>query len=144
MPRGRKSAESVAITPMLPGAGRPEPPGELSECEARIFRDVVDSLPAHWVDLAGRLILQRVASEAALAEHVEGRIRELLSDDAADAKQIAALTLTHTTLAKSIAFLLGQLRATPKTRMLPRDATAGLAPTRREPGSRPWEITARQ
>jgi hypothetical protein len=145
MPRGRKSAESMAVaefTPMLPGAGRPEPPAELAPGEAKVWRDIVDSLPGHWVDLAGQQILRRLACQSALAEQVEGRIRELLSDDAADSKQLAALTVTHTTLAKSIAFLLSQLRATPKSRMQPRDTAARLAPSHREPRTRPWEIRA--
>ena len=57
-------------------------------------------------------------------------------------KELAALTVTHTTLSKSLAFLLGALRATPKSRMTPRDAGRGLEPTYRAATSRPWDIKA--
>jgi hypothetical protein len=104
---------------------------------------VVDALPGHWIDPGGgQLILRRLACQSALAEQVEERIRELLSADIADNKELAALTVTHTTLAKSVAYLLGQLRASPKSRMMPRDTAARLAPSDRQPGSRPWEIRA--
>ena len=56
MPRGRKSAASVEVTPMLPGSGRPEPPASLSPVEARAWRDVIDALPGFWIDSAGELI----------------------------------------------------------------------------------------
>jgi hypothetical protein len=29
MPRGRKSAASISVVPVLPGRGRPEPPDDL-------------------------------------------------------------------------------------------------------------------
>jgi hypothetical protein len=141
--RGRKAAAAVEITPMMPGAGRPEPPVALGEAEARVWRDIVDALPGHWIDPGGgQQILLRLACQSALAEQVEQQIRDLLCDDPVDSKQLAALTVTHTTLAKSIAYLLAQLRATPKSRMQPRDTAARLEPSHREPRTRPWEIRA--
>jgi hypothetical protein len=78
MPRGRKSAASVEVTPMLPGSGRPEPPASLSPVEARCWRDVIDALPGFWVDTAGQLILRRLAIQTAFVEHLEQQIREQL------------------------------------------------------------------
>jgi hypothetical protein len=43
----RQSASSLTIVPLVPGQGRPEPPGELDALERRLWRDVVDALPAH-------------------------------------------------------------------------------------------------
>jgi hypothetical protein len=141
--RGRKSAAAVELTPMMPGGGRPEPPAALDELEARIWRDVVDALPGHWVDLAGQLILRRLVCQAAIAERKEQRIRELLHDDSVAAGEVIDnLTVSHAAVAKTVAYLLTQLRATPRSRMVPRDATTALAPSRREPASRPWEIRA--
>jgi hypothetical protein len=142
MSRGRKPAAAVEITPMMPGAGRPEPPAELDPIEARIWRDVVDALPGHWIDLAGQLILRRLVCQAAIAERKEQRIRQL-SCDASDAasEQLDALAVSHTAVAKTVAYLLTQLRATPRSRMMPRDVK--FEPSHREPESRPWEIRAR-
>ena len=144
MPRGKKSAASAQITPLLPGAGRLAPPSELSQVEARIWRDVLDALPGHFVGPGGdSQVLRRVAAEGALAEDMERRIRELLTAGTPEAqKELAALTVTHTTLSKSLASLLGSLRATPKSRMTPRDAGRGLEPTYRAATSRPWDIKA--
>jgi hypothetical protein len=141
MPRGRKSVASIEVTPMLPGSGRPEPPAVLDPIEARIWRDVIDALPSHWVDLAAQLVLRRLVCQAAIAERKEQRIRQLLCEDsdAAD-EQIDALAVSHSATAKTVAYLLTQLRATPRSRMVPRDAR--MEPSRREPASRPWEIRA--
>jgi hypothetical protein len=138
--RGRKSAAAVEITPMMPGAGRPEPPAELNEVEAKIWHDVVDALPGHWIDLAGQLILRRLVCQAAFAERKERKLRELWNDSAAADEAIDALAASHGVTAKTVAYLLTQLRATPRSRMVPRDAR--FEPSRREPESRPWEIRA--
>jgi hypothetical protein len=139
----RKSAASAEITALLPGAGRLEPPSDLAPAEARAWRDIADALPGHWIDPGGgQAILRRVVAQVALAEHVEGRIRELLAGGVPEAKELASLTLTHSTLAKSIALLLGVLRATPKSRLTPRDASQALTPSRRSPATRPWEVRA--
>src|SRR5215831_11320853 len=64
MPRGRKSAASLSVVPVLPGRGRPEPPTDLDILEQRIWHEVVDALPGHWLDTAGQLILRRLAAQA--------------------------------------------------------------------------------
>ena len=97
---------------LLPGAGRLAPPSELSPVEARIWQDVLDALPGHFVGPGGdSQVLRRVAAEGALAEDMERRLRELLTAGTPEAqKELAALTVTHTALSKSLAFLLGALR----------------------------------
>jgi hypothetical protein len=140
MPRGKKSAASMEVTPMLPGSGRPEPPASLSPVEAQCWNDVVDSLPGFWIDTAGQLILRRLAIQTAFVEHLEQQIRDLLQDGAADDAKLVALTGIHIQVSKSVTYLLTQLRATPKARILPRDQR--MEPSRREPESRPWEIRA--
>jgi hypothetical protein len=56
MPRGRKSAASLLVIPVLPRRGRPEPPADLDALEQRVWREVVDALPGHWLDSAGCLV----------------------------------------------------------------------------------------
>ena len=56
----RRSAADLSIVPLLPGKGRPEPPKELDQIEARAWNDVVDALPGRWLDPAGQLVLRRV------------------------------------------------------------------------------------
>lgn len=125
---------------MLPGGGRPEPPASLSPAEARAWRDVIDALPGFWIDTAGQLILRRLAIQTAFVEHLEQQIRDLLQDGVPDDAKLTALAAIHAQTAKSVAYLLAQLRASPRSRMVPRDAR--FEPSRREPASRPWEIRA--
>jgi hypothetical protein len=139
----RRSAADLSIVPMLPGKGRPAPPKALDQVEARAWNDIVDALPSQWIDSA-QLVLRRVAAQVAIAERVEDRLRDLaLMDDTPEGLEADALLATmHRETAKSIVHGLTALRATPRSRMAPRE---GRAKFERGPGPfRPWEIVARK
>ena len=139
MPRGRKSAASLSVVPIVPGEGRPEPPDSLDALEQQIWRDVVDALPAHWLDAAGQLILRRLIAQAAISDRREVRLRQLRAqgqDGGEEADELAAL---HGVSAKTVAYLLGQLRATPRSRIVARAAGPQFEQVSR---LRPWEIKA--
>jgi len=136
----RRSASSQVI-PIVPGYGRPTPPPGLDAVEKRIWRDVVDALPDHWLDPAGQLILRRLVAQAAIAERREARLRQLRAQGSIDEEeQIDALAALHSVTAKTVAYLLTQLRATPRSRMVAR--TAGPL-VEQAPTTRPWDIKAR-
>jgi len=136
----RRSASSQ-VTPIVPGHGRPTPPRGLDAIEKRIWRDVVDALPDHWLDPAGQLILRRLVAQAAIAERREARLRQLRAQGSIDEEeQIDALAALHSVTAKTVAYLLTQLRATPRSRMVAR--TAGPL-VEQAPTTRPWDIKAR-
>jgi hypothetical protein len=136
----RKAGAALAVVPTLPGRGRPEPPAELDPVEQRIWREVIDALPGHWVDTAGQLVLRRLAAEAAVSESQEIRLRQLRAEGRDDTENAAELIAAHGAVAKIIAHLLTQLRATPYSRMRPRTAGSKLEGV---PESRPWEIRAK-
>ena len=135
----RRSARSQ-ITPIVPGYGRPTPPRGLDAIEKRIWRHVVDALPDHWLDPAGQLILRRLVAQAAIAERREARLRQLRAQGSIDEEEVDALAALHSVTAKTVAYLLTQLRATPRSRMVSR--TAGPL-VEQAPTTRPWEIKAR-
>ena len=139
MPRGRKSAASLSVVPVVPGEGRPEPPDSLDALEQQSWRDVVDALPAHWLDRAGQLILRRLVAQAAISERREARLRQLRAQDQDVGEDADALAALHGVSAKTTAYLLAQLRATPRSRMVSRAAGPQFEQT---PKSRPWEIKA--
>ena len=143
--RGRKSTTSrktIELTPMLPGQGRPEPPPGLSPYEARAWRDVVDSAPGFWLDPAALLILRSLVTQAAIAERKERRMRRLLLlDSSAADEDLEELARSHAETAKAIAYLLTQLRLTPKARILPKGNL--LQGTEAPTSQRPWEIRAK-
>jgi hypothetical protein len=139
MSRGRKSAASLQVVPLVPGQGRPPPPPGLDRLERRVWRDVVAALPAHWLDPAGQLVLRRLVAQAAIAERREARLRAMRAQEQDASEEASELATTHAATAKSVAYLLGQLRATPRSRMVSRDAGPQVE---QAPKFRPWEIKA--
>jgi hypothetical protein len=138
--RGRKSSASLSVVPVVPGQGRPKPPAGLDSLEKRIWRNVVDALPAHWLDPAGQIILRRLVAQAAIAERREARLRQLRAENKDGGEAAAELAALHGVSAKTVAYLLTQLRATPRSRVISRAAGPQLE---QAPKSRPWEIKAR-
>jgi len=136
----RKSAASLAVVPRVPGRGRPEPPSDLDSIEQRIWREVVDALPGHWLDSAGQLVLRRLVAQAAVSERQEARLRQLRAQDQDGGEEAGTLAAQHGVLAKNVAYLLTQLRATPRSQL--RSRAAG-SKVEQAPGWRPWEIRGR-
>jgi hypothetical protein len=139
MRRGRQSAAALSVIPLVPGQGRPPQPAGLDRLERRIWRDVVDALPAHWLDPAGQLVLRRLVAQAAIAERREARLRQLRAQGKDDGEDADALAALHGVSAKIVAYLLGQLRATPRSRMVSRAAGPEVEGA---PKFRPWDIRA--
>jgi hypothetical protein len=130
---------------MLPGRGRPQPPPGLSLLERRIWTDVCDSLPDGWLDLSGQLILRRLEVQCAIAEVKEARIRRLIELDTPSAlEDVTALASDHSDTAKSIAYLLTQLRATPRSRLVSRAAGFDFNSASVDRAERPWEVRAKE
>jgi hypothetical protein len=140
----RRSDADLSIVPMLPGKGRPAPPKALDQTEARAWNDVIDALPGQWVDLAGQIVLRRVAAQIAIAERVEARLRDLATvggdPEALEAERL--LAAMHRETSKAVIHGLSALRATPRSRMAAREGRSKF-----ERGAnvfRPWEIVARK
>jgi hypothetical protein len=136
----RKAAAELAIVPRVPGRGRPEPPADLDPLEQRIWREVVDALPGHWLDRAGQLVLRRLAAQAAVSERQEARLRLLRAQEQDGGEEAAILVAQHGVVAKNVAYLLVQLRATPRSQLRSRAAGSQME---QAPDSRPWEIKAK-
>jgi hypothetical protein len=138
----RRSAADISIVPMLPGKGRPEPPAELDQAEARAWRDVIDALPGQWVDAASQLVLRRVAAQIAVAERLEDRLRRLgeMPTDPEALEAEKAVAAMHRETAKAIIHGLTALRATPRSRMAAREGRSRFE--RGAPSFRPWDIVA--
>ena len=136
----RKPATALAVVPRVPGRGRPEPPAGLDALEQRVWREVVDALPGHWLDTAGQASLRRLVAQAAAAERQELRLRQLRAQEQDGGEEAATLAAQHGALAKNVAYLLSQLRATPRSQLRSRAAGSQME---QAPDSRPWEIRAK-
>src|SRR5262245_54405795 len=104
----RKSAASLTVLPRVPGRGRPTPPPDLDDLESRIWREVIDALPSHWLDSAGQLILRRLAAQVAVSQRQEARLRQLRAQGRDDDRKAAILGAQHGVIAKNVAHLLTQ------------------------------------
>jgi hypothetical protein len=139
MARGRKSAVSLAVVPpALPGE-RPAPPAALDDTEASIWRAIVGALPPAWLDAAAQEVLARAVAQASVCEGMEAQLREKRRRADPDLDAIATLAAQHAASAKALAHLLGVLRATPRSRMVPRGAGRQMAQVARV---RPWEASS--
>jgi hypothetical protein len=112
----------------------------LDELESRVWREVIDALPGHWLDRAGQLVLRRLVAQAAVSERQEVRLRQLRAQEQDGGEEAATLAAQHGVLAKNVAYLLSQLRATPRSQLRSRAAGSQME---QAPDSRPWEIKAR-
>src|SRR5262245_5229630 len=140
MPRGRKSQASLSVVPpAIPGAGRPDPPSHLDAAESQIWRAVVGALPDRWIDAAGEQVLLRLVAQAAVAAGLETRLRALRAQRPPDDDEIAMLAGMHGGVAKSVAYLLTTLRATPRSRIVSRAAGPRIS---KVPRSKPWDTRA--
>ena len=70
-------------------------------------------------------------------ERQEARLRQLRAASRDDGDDAVALAAHHGVIAKNVAHLLDQLRATPKSQLRSRAAGSRAG---RAPGWRPWEI----
>src|SRR5262245_2035894 len=103
MPRGRNRSPAAlsTVSVMVPGQGRPEPPPELDPIEAKAWREVIAALPAYWIDFAGQLVLQRLAAQVAVADRLEGQMRQMRAEGTDESKAAKVLAARHTIAAKS-------------------------------------------
>jgi hypothetical protein len=133
MPR-RKPKLSLVVP--VPGKGRPKPPASLDTRERKAWQAIVASLPDYWIDQAGEMVLRRLCAQVAIAEELEDELRRLRAQEAPDGEVVRALAAAHAERAKVIAHLLGQLRATPKSRAVSRAAGPKIEAV---PSRKPWE-----
>jgi hypothetical protein len=139
MPR-RSEADHLKVVAL--GGPKLEPPKALDADEARAWRAVAASLPDEWTDGGSSLILRRVASMAAWAERDEERLRQLATAEGDHLDVELALRRAHRETTRSLIGALGSLRATPGSRMRPRDAGRAFDRSPAPGDARPWELRA--
>lgn len=136
--RGRKSAASLAVASVVGLTQRPEAPDELTQAEAKVWKQVVDSKPADWftpgdtpllADYCRHVVRQRLISKAINAQ---GKIafadpesykfyRDLLKDSEMETRAIKSLATA--------------LRLTQQSRYTPQAAATATKKQQRKP----WE-----
>jgi hypothetical protein len=130
----QKSRADLAVVPVSFEGARPPPPAELDELEGAIWTAVVDACPPGTIDPAAQEVLRRLVAQAAVAERLEARMRELRAGGHDIGEDSDALTRVHREASKAVANLMASLRATRRSRTRPRDIASDKVPI-----SRPWE-----
>jgi len=94
--RGRKSAadlESADIVALELPDGRPEPPADLSEREAEVWRDAVGCMPARWFGRERWPVLRGYCEHVVAAAHAWSMYSAALHDPNATAKELGRLQI---------------------------------------------------
>jgi hypothetical protein len=71
----RKSASDIALSPLLmPADDRPEPPSDMGEAAAAVWRSVVDAMRSRWFTGENRDLLVRYCNAMAEAARLESEL----------------------------------------------------------------------
>jgi hypothetical protein len=128
--RGRKSAAQLAVVP-ISAVQRPEPPEELSEEEAAIWRATVGGMRPDWFGPETWPLLTAYCSHAALAQCLRVTLQRMTPGD----KGFGRLAAMQTRESKTMASLATKLRITPQAnRQSARDGRNASW------GPKPWEF----
>jgi hypothetical protein len=139
MPRKSKTDYLKVVSLRGP---RPEPPSSLDAAEARSWWAIVDATPNGFLDSAAQLLLREVVAQVAVADRHAERLRGLAAQPADHFETEREVAKAHRDAMAAIIAGMTTLRATPRSRLRPRDA--GRTFDRELPAGhrRPWEARA--
>jgi hypothetical protein len=146
--RGRRSAADLATVRPIAVVPRPDPPDDLDEEEAGIWRAVVDRLPADWFPAETRPMLAQLCRHTVGARFVGDMIRDLratLAERIAQGEDRLETLLGATECldrllkmqereSRAIAALMRSMRLTQQSRYSARKTVPGTSS-----GPPPWE-----
>ena len=136
--RGKKSAASLAVVQVLPGQ-RPEPPAELTEAQASVWRAVVQTKPADWfTDDTFPLLAaycRHVVAARALSEAVDRFDMSLLADEE-HIKHYDKLLAMRERETRAVLALARSMRLTQQSRYDAKRASTAATQTQ---ARKPWE-----
>jgi hypothetical protein len=140
--RGPKSANQLSVVARFERK-RPEPPAELPQAAAGIWRSVVAALPPEWFGLEQHGLLAAYCEHAVAARRLHDLVTtfadEWLLEDAGLARFDKLLQLRARETA-AMGMLATRMRLTPQSRYTPqRAATASRQPTA---SGAPWQFIA--
>jgi hypothetical protein len=140
--RGRKSTAKLSVVAgSIHGQIRPEPPSDLPERQAALWRAIVESEPIDlFKTVASQMMLRELVRYADTSDTLAVKLNEMTSDDLSDPESIkhfGDLLKMRDVVTKQIAALATKLRISNQAKYLPNKvarATRDLAV-----GRKPWE-----
>jgi hypothetical protein len=138
--RGKKSAASLSVVPVTPGQ-RPEPPADLNEKQADIWRSVVATKPADWFapDSFPLLVAycRAIVVHHSISEQIDSFDMAWLADDDG-LKRYDKLASIQERQARLIASLATRMRLSQQSRY--KAETASTADKKAGGAIKPWEF----
>ena len=132
--RGRKSGDSrLTLVTFVPPPI--EPPPELSESEAKIFRMTVASMPAGWFNVASHAMLIEYCRAVDACDHLAA----MRNTPDMTMRDLTSLLSAHEKQARLVASLATKMRLTHQARVHPEKAGTAVAnkPTQHPPWMSP-------
>lgn len=130
----RKSAAALAV---VQGGGRADaripPPSDLSETEAELWSEIVDSKPADWFDVDSAPVLKEYVRAIVTCDQLARVVGQALNGAGMDLK--TALDMRDKE-ARRLTSLATKLRLTQQSQYTAKSAATA---NRRAAGKRPWE-----
>lgn len=112
---------------------RADPPDELSDEQAIVWRAVIDDKPADWFDAAALPILAQYCRHVVASRRVAALIEDATARDAIDIGELEVLLRMQDKETKAIATSATKLRLTPQALSNHRGNKS------RAPVARPWD-----
>jgi hypothetical protein len=142
--RGRKSMTELAIGPVV--INRPEPPYNLTDAEADVWRQIVNAMPADHFAPSHFPLLVQLCRHVVSSDRVKLLIEQLCGRKQIDCDRLQSLLAMQTSESSSIVRLMRSLRLTPQSisraesaKLRPL-ATGALAPWHSNPWDRKYDV----
>jgi hypothetical protein len=140
MRQTRHHGKVIALDPavMVPGAGRPEPPADLSERERVVWVQTAEAMPSGWFGRESWPLLKAYCRHAAASEIVARKLAAALAGPATKDRLAAAekLSKLHAREGAALCTVAYALRLSPKSRLSKSAATTARGAAA---AVRPWE-----
>lgn len=129
----RKSTASLAVAPITSLPSRIEPPADIPQAEAAVWRAVVATKPIDWFQADSAPLLREYCRAVAMCD----RLADLI--DMPPGEDFHTLLISRDREAKRVAQLAVKMRLTQQSRYTPQ---ASATADKKASGFRPWEAKA--
>jgi hypothetical protein len=140
--RGRDSeTKRAAGAPVIELHPQPQPPADLNEAEAAIWRSLVASMPASWFRPETHAMLETLCRVTVQLHQINKQFARFGSELPRAAKQwqrYKELTALRGRLASQVSLLSTKLRLTPQSRINPLSAARRVTRHVDQPPLMPW------
>lgn len=138
--RGRTSAASLSVVTRdnFEAIRRPRPPDELTDEQARIWREIVDQLPADWFRRENFPLLVQYCRHVSRARHLAQLIERVQDDPNFGADAYAKLLQTEEQQSRALAALATRMRLSQQSSYSDKKAKAGRSSLTIGAIGKPW------